>query len=226
MASDIKIKSLFKSTIFRKQIVGISGLAISGFVLLHMTGNCLMFLGPEAYNVYGHAITSVPTYLPIEIGLALTFLVHIIGAILVSLENRKATPCTAGAMKTGGEKQARFGSSTMIYTGLLVFVFLVLHLITFRFGTYYEATYNGLVVRDLHRLMVEMFNQPLYTGWYLLSMLVLGVHLSHGFSAVFQTLGIAAVNNAKVNRLGWIFAVVVAGGFIAQPLYAIWAGGR
>lgn len=220
------MKSLFCSTIFRKQIVGLSGLAISGFVLIHMLGNCLMFLGPQAYNVYGHQLTSGAAYLPIEIGLTIAFLIHIVMAIIVSVENRKATPSTAGAMKTRGEKKARFGSASMIYTGMLTLVFLILHLITFRFGTYYEATYNGLVVRDLHRLMVEKFNEPLYTGWYLFSLVILGIHLSHGFGAVFQTLGFASVRNKAVNRLGWLFAIVVAGGFMAQPLYAIWVGGK
>ncbi len=217
---------LLRTTIFRKQIVAVSGLMISGFVLIHMAGNCLMFLGPQVYNFYGHQITSGPIYYPIEIVLLLAFLTHIGTAILITRDNRKANVSTPGAMRTGGEKKARFGSQSMIYTGLLILVFLILHLITFRFGTYYEATYNGVIVRDLYRLMIEKFNEPLYTGWYLFSMVLLGIHLSHGFSALFQTFGFASVKNCTVKKIGWIFALLVAGGFSAQPIYAIWVAGR
>jgi len=220
------MNALLKTTIFKKQVVALSGLAISGFAFVHMAGNCLMFVSAEAYNTYGHAMTSGKLFPLIEIGLLVVFLIHIFSTISVSIENRGANAPAAGAMRTGGEKKARFGSSSMIYTGLLVLVFLVLHLITFRFGTVYEVTYDGVVVRDLHRLMVEKFNQPLYTGWYLFSLVVLGVHLSHGFSALFQTLGFGSVRNPKLVRMGWIFAILVAAGFMTQPLYAIWVGGR
>jgi len=220
------MNSLLKTTIFKKQVVALSGLAISGFAFVHMAGNCLMFLSAEAYNTYGHAMTSGKAFPLIEIGLLLVFLVHIFSAISLSIQNRRANAAATGAMRTGGEKKARFGSLSMIYTGLLILVFLVLHLLSFRFGTVYEVNYNGVVVRDLHRLMIEKFNQPLFTGWYLLSLVVLGVHLSHGFSGLFQTLGFGSVRNPVLIKLGWIFAILVAGGFMTQPLYAIWVGGR
>lgn len=218
--------SLFRSSIFRKQVVALTGLGLSGFLLTHVLGNSLMFLGPEAYNSYSHKLITNPFIYVAEVGLAVLFLVHVGLTIRLTLENRRARPNTPGALASEYEKRARFGSRSMILTGLLTFVFLVFHLITFKWGTYYEATYQGVAMRDLHRLVIEKFNQPLYTGWYLLCLVVLGVHLSHGFSAAFQSLGVENVRSRGLKRIGWAFAILIAGGFIAQPIYAILVGGK
>jgi succinate dehydrogenase / fumarate reductase cytochrome b subunit len=66
--------------------------------------------------------------------------------------------------------------------------------------------------------VVEKFQEPLYVGWYLLCLLLLGMHLSHGVSASFQSLGIFAANHPRLKLLGWMAAIVIAGGFILQPL--------
>jgi succinate dehydrogenase / fumarate reductase cytochrome b subunit len=159
-----------------------------------------------------------------EAGLLLMFLVHVALATQLALENRRAAAADGGCLKSRGEKSPRFGSRSMILTGLLTFVFVVLHLITFKFGTHYEVTYDGVVVRDLHRLVLEKFNQPIYTAWYLFALVVLGVHLSHGVSSFFQTLGLGSVRNKNLKKIGYAFAVLVAGGFISQPIYAILVG--
>src|SRR5687768_6460911 len=130
------MKTLLKSTIVRKQIVALTGLALSGFVLMHMSGNCLMFFGPAVYNEYSHKLITNPLIYVAEVGLVAMFLIHIVLAVGLTLENRKARPVAPGAIPSAHEKRARFGSKSMVLTGILVFVFLVLHLITFKFGTY------------------------------------------------------------------------------------------
>lgn len=214
------------STVFKKQIVALTGLGLSGFVLAHMSGNLLMFLGPEAYNTYGHKLVTNPLIYPAEIALVVMFVVHIFLAASLTRQNRLAKPQTAGALRSGSEKMARFGSQSMILTGAVVFVFTVLHLITFKWGTYYEATYQGVVMRDLHRLVVEKFQEPLYVGWYLFSLALLGVHLSHGFSATFQSLGIGSVRWPCLKKLGWAFGLLIALGFMSQPIYVVLTKGN
>ena len=206
-------------------MVAITGLGLSAFVLMHMAGNMLILFSAEKYNLYGHAIVQNALLYPAEVILLALFVVHMGLAIQLALENKQARPISPGAMPMASEKTASFASRSMILTGLLTSVFVVIHLITFKWGTYYEVTYHGITVRDLHRLVLEKFREPLYTAWYLLALTVLGVHLSHGFSATFQSLGLASIKNRRLKRLGWTFAILVTAGFISQPLYAILCGG-
>ena len=104
--------------------------------------------------------------------------------------------------------------------GTIILVFIILHLITFKYGAHYSTTVNGVVMRDLFKLMVEVFKQPGYVFWYLICMVLLGVHLSHGVGSVFQTVGwMNGRYQPILRRLSVAYAVVVALGFIAQPIY-------
>jgi succinate dehydrogenase / fumarate reductase cytochrome b subunit len=191
-----------------------------------MAGNLLLFCGPETYNEYSYKLVHNPLLLPAEIGLLLAFVLHVYLACKLTLENRAARPLAPANGGGSGEKAARFGSKSMILTGILVFVFVILHLITFKWGTYYEATYGGTEMRDLYRLAVEKFSSPLYVGWYLFSLVILGIHLSHGFSATFQSLGFNSVRRCGVKKVGYAFAAIVAFGFISQPIYLFLTGGK
>jgi succinate dehydrogenase / fumarate reductase cytochrome b subunit len=217
---------LWRSSIVRKFIMGLSGLALSGFVLAHMTGNLLIFKGAEAYNMYGHAMTHNPAYPLIAWGLVAVILVHILCAISLTWENQRARDHRY-AMGTHHEKGVSLASKTMAATGSLLAVFIVLHLISFKYGAHYEATYNGVVVRDLHRLLVEVFQKPGYVVWYLVSLVLLGFHLSHGFAAAFQSVGFSHPRwNPLVKTLAYIYAIVVAVGFISQPIYVYFFAAR
>jgi len=220
------IKLFLKSSVGRKFLVGITGLGLSGFVLAHMAGNLLMFVSPEAYNTYGHKLISNPLIYLAEAGLVVMFVVHMGLALKLAMENRIARAQAPSQNPSNGEKDARFGSRYMALTGILVLVFVVLHLITFKYGPYYPVTYNGVEMRDLHKLVIEKFKSPLYSGWYLFSMLVLFVHLAHGFSASFQSLGLFSVRKCVIKKLGWLFALIVAGGFFIQPIYGYFYGGN
>ena len=210
---------VFRSSIGKKYLMGLTGLGWAGFVLSHMLGNLLIFVGPEAYNKYSHALITNP-FLPVaEVGLVLLLIVHVWLAINLSIENTKARP-QGYAVAPSGAKRASVASRTMAYTGSLVLAFIILHIITFKYGPEYTATYNGVEMRDLHRLVLEVFHSPGYVAWYVVALVLLGFHLSHGFSSSFQSLGI---NHPRLNpvlkKAGIIYSLIVVAGFIAQPLY-------
>lgn len=193
---------------------------------MHMAGNLLLLVGPEPYNKYSHALITNPLLPAAELGLVLIFLVHMGVALSLAVSNRTAKGVSSvGCPPSGALKTSSFAVKTMAYSGLLVLVFLILHLITFKYGTHYTATYGGVEMRDLHRLVVEKFQEPLYFGWYLFSLVVLGLHLSHGFAGLFQSLGLASVRNGTVKKAGWAFALLISAGFIIQPIYLLVYGG-
>jgi succinate dehydrogenase / fumarate reductase, cytochrome b subunit len=209
----------FCSTIGRKQLVALTALGLSGFVMAHMAGNLLMFVSPQAYNEYGHGITHGALYLPLEFGLAAAFLVHAFIAIRLKVRNLGARGGRY-AVSPSGEKAADRASSTMAVQGLIILVFVILHLKTFRFGTHYEVDYGEGPIRDLFRLVVEVFHSPGYTFWYIAALLILGAHLTHGIKSMFQTWGVHHPRlQPALKVLSWAYALIVAGGFIAQPVY-------
>lgn len=210
------------TSVGKKFIMGITGLIWAGFVMGHMAGNLLMLISPQAYNAYGHAITSGFLIYAIESVLVGALLVHVFCAYKLTIENRAARGGQRYAMLPNGEKASSLGSKTMAIQGSLILFFVITHIITFKYGTYYETTVNGVVMRDLYRLVHECFQQPGFVVWYLVSLAVLGFHLSHGFGSSFQSLGIKNERTEPLlKKLSLVYAIVVAGGFITQPLYML-----
>lgn len=222
MSTVLSLCQFTRSTVGRKTLVALSGLGLSGFTLMHMSGNLLLLVGAEPYNKYSHSLISNPLIYFAEVGLVVLFLLHFGLAIRLTLQNRCARP--EGYRESQREKGTTFAARTMIYSGLLLLVFLVLHLITFKFGEHYSVTYQGVEMRDLHRLVVEKFQSPLYVGWYLFSLVVLGLHLSHGLAASLQSLGLASSVNCKVRKLGYLVAGIIMVGFMVQPIVLMWKG--
>lgn len=210
---------LFRSSLGKKYLMALSGLIWLGFVFGHMAGNFLLFVSAEAFNKYSHAIVSNPALPLIEAVLLLSILMHAFLGIKLTLENKAARP-QGYAVGPADAKRASVASRTMAYTGSIVLVFIILHIAAFKYGTHYDAVYNGVEMRDIHRLVVESFHQTGFVAWYVVALLFLGVHLSHGFSSAFQSLGI---NHPRYTRwikcAGCVYAVVVALGFISQPVY-------
>jgi len=218
---------LFTTSVGRKWLVGATGLGLCGFVLIHMSGNLLLLVGPEAYNTYAHKLITNPFLYVAEAGLVAIFVVHVGMAVALAWSNRRARDTGPSRLPAvGAADRSCFAARTMILSGLLVLVFTVLHLITFKYGAHYSITHGGVEMRDLYRLVREKFSEPLYVGWYLFALVVLGAHLSHGASAVFQSMGLASVRNPLWRRLGWAFAAAIAFGFMSQPIYFALCGGK
>ncbi|MBV2169916.1 MAG: succinate dehydrogenase cytochrome b subunit [Bdellovibrio sp.] len=207
------------STVGKKYLMGISGLIWAGFVLAHMAGNLLIFVSHDAYNSYGHALTSGNIIYVAEAVLVLALLTHIYTAVSLTIHNRGAKQ-QAYAAPAKGAKKVSLASRTMAAQGALVLVFIILHIITFKYGVYYETTVNGVVMRDLAKLMAEVFQSPAYVGWYVVCLILLGFHLSHGVGSSFQSLGLMEGTYRQLwKKLSCAYAAIVALGFIAQPLY-------
>jgi len=216
----------FTSTIGKKYIMGITGLIWAGFVLVHMAGNMLILVGASAYNNYAHALEKTPITPIVEVILIASVIAHVACAISLTRQNRKARGPQRYTQNTNGQKAIYTPARLMAVQGSLILAFLVLHLAGFKYGTYYETTVDGVVMRDLHRLVIEIFKQPGYLAWYVFSLCLLAFHLSHGVGSTIQSLGILNDRMApNVKRISLIYGFGVAAGFIVQPLYVFFIAG-
>jgi succinate dehydrogenase / fumarate reductase cytochrome b subunit len=213
------IVGYFSSSVGRKQVMGATGLIWSLFVLTHMAANMLILFSAEKYNLYSHALTSNPLLIVAELGLLATLTFHVIDGVWLTLQNHAARP-QKYAMPTNGAKKARFQSKFMIFHGSLLLVFIILHLITFKWGPVYMTTINGVEMRDLHRLVLEVFQNQWYVLWYVVAMIVVFLHLAHGFYSAFASLGIFHPRFAPyLSKFGYFYAFMIAAGFLSQPIY-------
>jgi len=209
----------FDSSVGMKILIGVTGLALVLYLIVHIAGNLMVFGGPSLFNKYAYTLEGNPLIPVIEIGLLLIFLVHVYKTVTMFLTNQQARP-TRYAMKKRADYTSRksFASSTMIVTGLWLLIFIIIHVKAFRYGTEYPWAEGG---RDLYRLEIENFANPLIVVFYVLSMLVVGSHLWHGASSAFQSLGLDNPRwTPRIRATGKVLAVVIAAGFIT---IAIWA---
>ena len=154
-----------------------------------------------------------------ETGLLILFLSHIVLAVVLSIKNRFSR-FGKYAVAASGPKATVWYQKNLIAQGAVILVFVILHLITFKFGTHYEVTYGEKTVRDLFRLIVEVFQNPVTVVWYLVALLVLFVHLFHGLSSSFQSLGLNHPRfNWWIKNLSVIYTVLVTLGYVSLPLY-------
>jgi succinate dehydrogenase / fumarate reductase cytochrome b subunit len=212
--------NFLKSTVGRKYIMGITGLVWMGFIFGHMAGNMLIFVGADTFNAYGNAIVSNKILLyGTETILMFAIIGHVLSAISLTRENRAARG-TQYAINPNGEKGSSWASKNMGFQGSAILAFIILHLITFKYGTYYETTVNGVVMRDLYKLVIDVFNNPIYVVWYVVCLLLMMFHISHGASSVFQSFGVLERKmQGHIKKGAWVYAIVVAAGFLSQPIY-------
>lgn len=209
---------LLKSSIGMKFIMGLTGLLWSLFLLTHMAANLLVIFNPVAYNIYSYTLLSNPLIYLAEAGLVVTILAHIVNGVLLTFKNSEARP--HGYAVVAKNKGTPWYTKTMIYQGVLIAVFIVLHLITFKYGTHYETTVDGVKMRDLHRLVIEVFQKPGYVFWYFLCLITLCFHMAHGVASTFQSLGLHQPRFVEpLKKIGIGYSVIVALGFLALPFY-------
>jgi len=218
-------RPFFLTSIGKKYLMGFTGLIWVGFVLTHMLANLLILVSADAYNKYSYNLINSGILIPAEIVLVLAFVVHVMMAVLLTIENRKARG-SRYAVTPKGDKGGSLASRTMAVQGSLILAFIILHLITFKYGTYYETTVNGVAMRDLHRLVIEVFHQPGYVAWYSVALILLGFHLRHGVQSVFQSFGFKNDHYANlIQKAAIAYAVLVAIGFLSQPFYVFFIAG-
>lgn len=211
---------VFSSSVGTKLLIGLTGLGLFVYMLLHLVGNVLIFAGPDTFNEYSHTLISNPLILPIEIGLLAIFVLHVYKAITNYLSNAAARPVRydrkKGARHTSRKSVA---SSTMIWSGLVLFVFIVIHVWQFRYGTWYE-TGGEMPIRDLARTEFEVFSNPGWVVLYVIATLLVGLHLRHGISSAFQSIGLDhPVYTRRLTTWGIILAVLIGGGLAIIPVW-------
>jgi succinate dehydrogenase / fumarate reductase cytochrome b subunit len=219
-------RTFLGSLITTKLIIGVTGILLFLYLILHIAGNVLVFFGPETFNTYAHALISNPLVVPVEIGLLLVFLIHLFKAVRMTFQNQQARPAKYAKKEwAGGASQKSIASSSMILTGLAILVFVPIHVWTFKYGPHYDYGSEG--ARDLYRLEVENFSSPLVVGLYVLAMVLVGLHVWHGVPSSFQSLGLNGPRfTPLVRKIGKVSAVAIAGGFIVITLWVFLAGAR
>jgi succinate dehydrogenase / fumarate reductase cytochrome b subunit len=216
----------FSSSIGSKFLIALTGLFLIIFLVAHLAGNLLFIAGPDAFNEYSHKLISNPLVYLAEAGLLAIFVLHIIKTVALFAGSYSARPEGYAKRKWAKTKNDRsrksVSSSTMIVTGTITLLFVITHLITFKFGPYYE-TADG--VRDLYRLQLEVFSSPAYVAFYLVAMMVILFHLWHGASSAMQSFGFNNPTWAPRFIIGGrILAVALALGFAILPVYTIVLG--
>ncbi len=224
----LPLKKALTSSLGKKYLMAASGIALVGFLVTHLAANLLLYLPEgELYNGYAKALHDWgPLLIVAELGLGGLFLFH--AAVATGLHMKTAAARQKGYLEgqrsKGGNSRFGFPANKMIWSGGILFAFLVLHIIHFRFGPGiaegYEAMVNGESARDLHRLVAEEFRKAHIALPYAAVMLFLGAHLRHGFWSWLQSLGAMAPKYDKIiYSLGLLVALAFALGFLGIPFW-------
>jgi len=215
----MSLRRAFSSSVGTKLLIGVTGLLLLAYLLLHLLGNLLLFAGPNTFNEYAHMLISNPLTTPVEIGLLLVFLLHIYKTVTMWFANQRARPIGYERKSWAGYTSRKsVASTTMIWTGLVTFLFVGIHLAQMKYGAWYQAADSPM--RDLYRTEVDVFSSPLWVGVYVVCMILIGFHLRHGISSAFQSIG--ADHPVYTKRLviaGTVLAILIGGGFAIIPLY-------
>jgi succinate dehydrogenase / fumarate reductase, cytochrome b subunit len=214
-----------RSTITLKLLMAASGLIFILYVLAHMYGNLKAFAGHDAYNEYAeHLRTLGEPLLPYEgflwilrAVLIVALVVHVYTAVRLW---RRASHARTQKYVVKKNLASSFSSRWMRWGGLAILLFLIWHLANFTIG---KVNVAGGETNDPYNLLVDTFDTWWMTVIYLVAMFALGMHLHHGTWSAAQTLGLT--NNVRARRnakaLGWILAVVIAGGFSLVPIFVL-----
>ncbi len=213
-----------KSSIGSKVLMALSGAVLLLWITGHMLGNLQIYAGQDALNSYAEKLRSVAVFLyVVRVVMLVIVLTHIVTSVMLWVENRRARSSRYAYNNT---VQATVGSRTMIWSGLLVFVFVLYHLFHLTWGTIHPE-YAHLMQKmpgggerpDVYSMVVLGYQNGLISGSYIIAMLCLWFHLSHGFSSLFQTLGLTSVKyRPLIERAGPIFATIIVAANISIPL--------
>jgi len=221
---------MFSSSLGKKYLMALTGIVLIGFVFVHMAGNLQVLLGQEKINAYAHALQSLP--MPILWGSRLFLLVcvviHAWTAIVLIRENRAARPQSNDVEVT---KRAGLSSLKMGLSGTILLFFIVFHLLHFTVRTVYPE-YNDMMtsvgapegeeVHDVYTMVLAGFQHTWVSVFYIVAMFLLCGHLSHGFSSVFQSLGIRSESwRVKIDLAARAYAWVIFLGFSIIPILVL-----
>lgn len=205
------ISNTIGTSIGKKLLMAVTGLGFMGFLAGHLAGNLTIYGGKDAFNSYAEHLHSLGILVNLaEIGLLLFALIHIGVGLILFYQNFQARPDRYAVSKRAGGRT--LGSSTMPYTGLIMLLFIIFHLLNFHFVDKTHTT--------IFEIVSNAFANPGYVILYVAAMIVVAIHVSHGFWSAFQTLG---ANHPKympiIHTFGLVFSIVVGIGFGFIPIY-------
>jgi succinate dehydrogenase / fumarate reductase cytochrome b subunit len=215
----MSFRRVFSSSVGTKLLIGVTGLLLFAYLLLHLAGNLLVFAGQTTFNAYSHTLISNPLTVPVEIALLLVFLVHVYKTVTMWFANQRTRPIGYQKKSWAGYKSRKsLASTTMIWTGLATFLFVGIHLAQMKYGAWYQI--GNPAIRDLYRTEVEVFSSPLWVAVYVVCMILIGFHLRHGISSAFQSIGVDhPVYTKRLIVVGTMLAIVIGGGFAIIPIW-------
>ena len=221
------LTTIFKSSIGKKIVMGLTGLFLISFLLVHCGINACIFLNDngETFNKAAHFMGTNLFIRTAEIGLFLGLLIHIIQGLVLTYENNKKRPIKYAV--NAGNQNSKWYSRSMGLLGTLLLIFLIIHMGDFwthsrvpgLVGGLPEVEYDGVVYHDFYAKMLEEFKEVFVVILYVISMFSLGFHLLHGFSSAFQSLGINhSKYNPMIKSVGFGFSIIIPLLFALMPL--------
>jgi succinate dehydrogenase / fumarate reductase cytochrome b subunit len=204
------IVRFYRSSVGKKWVMAVTGVILMGFIVFHLIGNVKLYLSKEELNLYGEALRDVPGHLlPRTVllwvargGLFTAFVLHLHSAYSLTMTNRKARPQEYQSKRD--YVAADFASRTMRWTGIIVLLYLVFHLMDLTWGTANSQFVRG----DPYNNLVYSLQRPVVALAYAVANIALAFHLYHGAWSMFQSMGI---NNPRINKLRRSFATGFAG---------------
>lgn len=199
------------TSVGKKQLMAVTGFLFLAFLAVHLLGNLSIYRGKEAFVAYAEGLHRLGGLLVLaELGLALCLVIHVAIGTVLFFENRRARPIKYEVDRSGGGRT--LSSVTMPYTGLLILVFLAVHLAAFSHHVVDQTERTVFVIAR------EIFSSWPWFAFYLFSMVVVALHVRHGLWSAFQTIG---ANHPKympfIEKFSLIFAIVVGVGFGSIP---------
>lgn len=213
--------SFFLSSIGQKLLLATSGLVMFLFFLVpHMGGNILFFFGPDIFNSYAHHLHQlVPILIAVEVVMLISLSIHMIMAFRTMIANKRAAKKRISQKPS---KERSLAARLMPLSGIMIFVFIIVHLANFKFYEKEKTDLGDYQVYDVHGMVLERFQNDLwYVGVYILFMIAVGIHLSHALQSAMQTYGVYVPRkNSKIKLTSKLIAIVMASTFAVIPIYA------
>ena len=225
------------SSIGKKLIMSVTGLFLVIFLLVHLTANLALLLGADAFNIVSHFMGTNPIIQVMQPALAIGFIIHILYASILTLQNQKARG-SESYNKTVNSHQSSWASKNMYILGAMILSFLVLHIFNFFWKIKVtgspllsEVNIDGEMMENAYALVVGLFRDPqlgmIYSAVYVLGSISLGLHLTHGFWSAFQTVGFSNdLWRKRLTVVGYLYAIAVASGFAIIPIFLMLFGGN
>ena len=215
-----RVRTFYGSMVGKKVVMGITGLIGIGFVIVHSLGNLLVFRGPAAINSYSHFLKSTGELLwTIRVVLLVAVVLHVVAAIQLSRQSRAARPIAYTKRET---QVATISSRTMRWGGALLLVFIVVHILHFTTGTVRPA--GVFSSEDVYANVVASFRIWWVALFYVIAMITLGLHLTHGAWSSVRSIGVSPPSPHPFHRkLSLMIAILVWAAFTAIPV-AVFSG--